>query len=244
MTTTISSSLSEGIFGQWQAEYAGRGLATFPVQIVGKDKIPMTRGYHRTGLRGSAELTRRFGTATALGIALNRRRMIVDIDTTSESVLADVLTYRGDSPLIARTASKGGFHVYYGKNEGAWTHYRTSRRSIRPEPERPIDYLGAGFAVVPPSITASGRYEFISGNLDDLDRLPPFRGLVPPLQHSAKADPKEAAGIGTGARNNALWRSCMKQAHGCANLDELLAFARNINRYYGPPMEDAATTTT
>jgi hypothetical protein len=111
---TTPSSLSQDIFGQWQAEYADRGLATFPVQIVGKDKIPMTRGYHRTGLRGSTELTRRFGSAKALGITLNRYRMIVDVDTTNESVLADVLAERGDTPLVARTASKGGYHVYYG----------------------------------------------------------------------------------------------------------------------------------
>jgi hypothetical protein len=135
---TTPSSLSQDIFGQWQAEYADRGLATFPVQIVGKDKIPMTRGYHRTGLRGSTELTRRFGSAKALGITLNRYRMIVDVDTTNESVLADVLAERGDTPLVARTASKGGYHVYYGKNEGAWTHYRNARRAIRPQPRNPL----------------------------------------------------------------------------------------------------------
>jgi hypothetical protein len=121
------------IFGQWQAEYAGRGLATFPVQIVGKDKIPMTRGYHRTGLRGSTELTRRFGSAKALGITLNQYRMIVDLDTTNESILAEVLAEHGDTPLIARTASKGGFHCYYGTNEGAWRHYSRSRRVIHLE---------------------------------------------------------------------------------------------------------------
>ena len=50
---TAPSSLAENIFGRWQGEYAERGLATFPVQIIGKDKIPMTRGYQRVDLRGS-----------------------------------------------------------------------------------------------------------------------------------------------------------------------------------------------
>jgi Primase C terminal 1 (PriCT-1) len=31
----------------------------------------------------------------------------------------------------------------------------------------------------------------------------------------------------------------MRRAHVCANLDELLAFARAVNAYYQPPMEDA-----
>src|SRR5262249_43508726 len=112
---------------------------------------------------------------------LGRRFMLVDVDTKSESILADGLAERGNTPLIARTASKGGFHSYYGHNEGAWRHYGTKRRAIRPELNSPIDYLGTGFAVVPPSLTPKG-HEFIRGNLDDLNRLPPFQGIVPPKQ--------------------------------------------------------------
>jgi Bifunctional DNA primase/polymerase, N-terminal len=240
---TAGSSLSRDIFGTWQGEYAERGLATFPVRIDGHDKVPMTRGYHRTGLRHSTDLAQKFGNASALGIALNQHRMIVDVDTTSGSVLADVLAERGDSPLIARTASKGGYHVYYGRNDGAWAHYRTARRAIRPQAERPIDYLGTGFAVVPPSLTATGRYEFIRGTLDDIGRLPPFPGVVPPLQRETRTGPAEAAAevaanVSEGARNNKLWRACMKRAHSCNGLDELLAFARDLNAYYRPPMED------
>jgi hypothetical protein len=241
---TISSSLTQNIFGLWQSEYAQRGLATFPVRIDGKDKVPMTRGYQRTGLRGSAELARRFGEAGALGIALNSRRMVVDIDTTSESVLADVLAKHGDTPLVARTASKGGFHVYYGANEGAWRHYERSRRAIRPEADRPVDFLGAGFIVVPPSLTATGQYEFIRGGLDDVARLPPFHGIVPLLQNQ---DPRAASevvvgiltGVREGARNNTLWRDCMKRLLSGATQDELLAFARTTNVYYKPPLGDA-----
>jgi hypothetical protein len=67
-------------------------------------------------LRGSADLARKFSDAEMLATMLNRNRMIVDVDTTSESILADVLAERGDTPLIARTASKGGYHCYYGFN--------------------------------------------------------------------------------------------------------------------------------
>jgi Bifunctional DNA primase/polymerase, N-terminal/Primase C terminal 1 (PriCT-1) len=239
-STTIPSSLNENIFGTWQGEYAQRGLPTFPVQIVGHDKPPMTRGYHRTGLRGSTELTRRFGSARALGITLNQRRMIVDVDTTSESALADVLAKHGDTPLIARTASKGGYHCYFGENAAAWEHHKVSRRIIRPEAGRPIDYLGSGFAVVPPSLTTTGRYEFIRGSLDDINRLPPFRGIVPPLQPDARGDTaKESVHVGEGARNSGLFRACMKWARRCNKFDELLEFARAINAYYRPPLEEA-----
>jgi hypothetical protein len=241
VSCTVSSSLSEAIFAAWQPEYAGRGLPTFPVRIAGPDKIPITRGYQRTGLRGSAELTKRFGNALAMGITLNSRRMVVDVDTKSERTLADVLAKHGDTPLIARTASKGGFHCYFGENAGAWKHYKQSRRVIRPESDKPVDYLGAGFAVVPPSLTATGRYEFIRGSLDDINRLPPFRGVVPPLQPEPKEDltKRHVAAVSQGSRNSALFRACMKRAHSCASLDQLLAFAQAINAYYIPPMDEA-----
>jgi bifunctional DNA primase/polymerase-like protein len=165
--------------------------------------------------------------------------MIVDIDTNSENVLADVLNRYGSTPLIAQTASKGGFHAYYGENQGAWRHYKNSRRVIRPEANKPIDYLGSGFAVVPPSLTASGRYEFIQGSLDNIGQLPPFQGVVPPPYAKeatySKDEPKAPV---SKARNNNLWRACMRRAHSCSKFDELLAFARDLNTYYCPPMND------
>jgi bifunctional DNA primase/polymerase-like protein len=243
--SSTKSSSSDGIFGNWQPQYAERGLPTFPVRIAGTDKIPATRGWQRTGLRGSTELARRFGTASALGIALNQRRMVVDVDTKSESVLADVLAEHGNSPVIAQTASKGGYHVYYGDNANAWRHYKNSRRVIRPEAERPIDYLGSGFAVVPPSVTASGKYEFIKGSLYHIGQLPPFQGVVPPSYAKeatySKDEPKAPI---RKARNNNLWRACMRRAHSCSKFDELLAFARDLNTYYCPPMNDGRVVKT
>jgi Bifunctional DNA primase/polymerase, N-terminal/Primase C terminal 1 (PriCT-1) len=240
---TASSSLSHNIFGTWQPAYAERGLPTFPVKIDGADKKPAIRGWQNFGLRGSQQLAEKLASTSALGIALNRRRMIVDIDINSESVLADVLNRYGPTPLIARTASKGGYHAYYGENANAWRHYKNSRRVIRPEANKPIDYLGSGFAVVPPSVTASGRYEFIKGTLDDLGRLPPFQGVVPPskdesyLKQPTYSEEECKAPVGQ-ARNNKLWRDCMRRARSCSKFDELLAFARDINAYYCPPMND------
>lgn len=46
-----------------------------------------------------------------------------------------------------------------------------------------------------------------------------------------------------GARNNALYGACMRQAHNCKSLDELLAFARHTNGSYSPPMEDSEVMT-
>jgi hypothetical protein len=230
---------SSGTFSSWQPAYAALKIPTFPLHIIGEQKVPMNKGYLHTGLRGSAKLARKFEHADMLGTTLNRYRMVVDADTTSESVVSDVLAEHGDTPLITRTASKGGYHCWYGANAHAWKHYGDKRRAVRPDPDRPIDYLGAGVAVLPPSRTPKGQYEFIRGGIEDLGRLPPFRGIVPP-RHGAPASPKPAAAERTvsGARNNTLFRACMRQGHAVANFNELLAFARDTNATFSPPMEE------
>src|SRR5262249_12989334 len=155
-----------GIFSRWQPRYAERGIATFPVTA---EKTPATKGYLRTGIPGSAQLAEKFQHANALGFACGRYNKVTlaDIDTTDEKVLADALRAYGDTPIISRTAS-GGFHASYRHNG--------ERRRIRPKPGTPIDILGGGYAVAPPSQVTKGAYEFIQGGLDDLGSLKPMVG--------------------------------------------------------------------
>jgi hypothetical protein len=65
---------------------------------------PMNQGYQRTGLRGSAELGKKFTDAQALGMLLGARNKIelVDVDTKDERALADALSTYGDTPIISR----------------------------------------------------------------------------------------------------------------------------------------------
>jgi hypothetical protein len=54
---------------------------------------------------------------------------------------------------------------------------RGERRQIRPDPDVPIDILGGGYVVAPPSKVAKGDYEFLQGSLDDRDRLPALQNV-------------------------------------------------------------------
>jgi hypothetical protein len=59
------------------------------------------------------------------------------------------------TPVISRTATGGGFHAWYRYSDDTWKNYggkKPARRAIRPAPTVPFDFLGAGMAVVPPSI--------------------------------------------------------------------------------------------
>src|SRR5262249_30796829 len=133
-----------GIFAASQPRYAALGIPTFPVHIDPDGKKPMVSNYAKFGLRGSAELVLKFGTAAGIVFMAGQRSRIrvVEIDTRNETVLADALDRHGQTPIIARTGS-GKFHAYYRHNG--------EHRMIRPEKHRPIDILGGGIVIAPPS---------------------------------------------------------------------------------------------
>jgi hypothetical protein len=171
MASTYTGRVGVGksnIFGQWQPNYAAHRIATFPLR---GDKVPAIRGYNRVGLPASGQLAAKYPHAGALGFMCGARNKVtvLDADSTDENVLADALSRHGATPLVVRTAS-GKWHAYY-KHNG-------ERRRIRAWGEDcPIDLLGGGVAVAPPSRIARGSYQIFQGSLDDLDRLPLMGGL-------------------------------------------------------------------
>src|SRR5215207_391405 len=160
-----------GAFAEWQPRYAKHGIATFPVVIDGAGKRPAVKGYLKVGSILSQELARRFPANDAFGFALGRRSQItvLDVDTNDERTLSDALARHGASPLIVRSGSG---------NWQAWYRHCGEGRHVRPwGHDLPIDVLGGGYVVAPPSAGARGRYQIVQGSLDDLPRLPPLLAL-------------------------------------------------------------------
>jgi hypothetical protein len=220
-----------GTFAAWQPRYAEHGIATFPVRVDERGKRPAVKGYLRLGSKVSEKLALRFPEADALGFVLGRRSRltIVDVDTTDERVLADALDRHGPTPIIVRSGS-GNFQ--------AWYKHNGETRQIRPVRDRPIDILGGGFVVAPPSRGIKGDYQFIQGDLDDLDGLPIMQNVKiasPPL--SPALPPIEA--VSEGYRNKSLWEHCMRTACTCDNFDNLLDITRTRNAEFLPPLVDA-----
>jgi hypothetical protein len=230
-----------GIFSRWQPRYAEHGIATFPVRIEGKDKQPLSKGYQRTGIRGSTMLASKFTQADAFGLMLgpHNKIEIVDVDTKDERALADALSTYGNSPIISRTASGGGFHAWYRHGAEAWKHYPTARRETRPDPTKPFDFLAAGMMVAPPSIGPLGQYEFIEGGLDDLDSLKPLSSPVPPrrLPDGTEAILLPSLPVVSGTRNNRAWRFAMQRAKGAFSFECLLGDVIAFNQMCEPPLE-------
>lgn len=151
---------------------------------------------------------------------------VLDIDTPDERALADAIDHYGKTPIIVRSGSG---------NSQAWYKYGGETRRIRPLPNRPIDILGGGFVVAPPSRGVKADYRFIQGGLDDLASLPNIRH-VPGISTAAPRF-KKAEGIGT--RNAELWKTCMREAGSCDDLMSLLDVARVHNANYHPPLDEA-----
>jgi Primase C terminal 1 (PriCT-1) len=181
------------------------------------------------GCPGSSELTRKpnFADCSGIGFIAGARSKIsvLDVDTTDERVLADALNRHGQMPLVVRTAS-GKWPAYYRHNG--------EPRRIPPWPDRPIDLIGGGLAVAPPTSTARGSYEIVTGNLDEFDRLPVMRGV----EQVGRPPVGTGESISDGERNEKLFRWCLQQARYCDDLDVLLDVARRRKENLLPPLPE------
>ncbi len=225
-----------GIFAKWQPEYAARGVATFPV----RDKRPAVKGYLKIGIKASQQFVMKFDNDDAFGLACKRSKIVVlDCDTPDERIFADALDRHGKSPFIVRSGSG---------NWQAWYRHNGETRRVRPDPALPIDILGDGFVVAPPSMGSKGQYQLIDCSLDDLDNLPRMRvvktdhlketeHLSPSFPPSSPHTSEGRAGSLVGQRNNELWRDCMKMARGCQRIEELMGKAMQRNRDFYEPLQ-------
>src|SRR5262249_44394084 len=150
---------------------------------------------------------------------------VLDVDTTDERILAEAINRHGKTRLIARSGS-GHFQ--------AWYRHNGERRRIRPDRNVPIDILGAGFVVAPPSQSAKGSYQFLSGSLDDLARLSVMQNV--PVE--AWDNSRLVAEIKQGQRNSKLFSECLEAARHCDDFDALCDVARTRNSEFLPPLED------
>ena len=214
-----------GVFAEWQPRYAERGVATFPVE----NKVPCVHGWQKLGIKGSTQLAMKFAAADAFGFKCGARNRItlIDIDSPDERIVGEAIKLYGESPIIWRTGSG---------NHAMPFRYNGEARRIRPMSELPIDVLGGGYAVAPPSMGTETRYEFLQGNLDDLDRLP--------MARVAKVEQLEAQGhahdrISEGERDKTLFRYALADAPHVDNLDALIDVVRTRNMNCEPPLTEA-----
>jgi hypothetical protein len=203
-------------FAEWQGRYAAHGVAIFPVAIADGDKRPAIRGWQHVGLRGAEQLVLKFADAQSFGFACGRRNRltIVDMDSTDDAIVREGEQLFGRSPLLWRTGS-GKFAAAY--------RFNGEDRRIRPIPALPIDLLGAGMCVAPPSAGTKRPYEIIRGSLADLDRLPVAR--LPDVLTRRRPGPNVDR-IPDGKRGSELFVYAREVVWNCDDFDALLDAVR------------------
>lgn len=220
--------MSAGLFNDWQPQYAEAGIATFPV----RNKRPAVKGYLRAGMKASQQFREKFPDADAFGFACKPNGItVLDIDDPDERLLCDALSEFGPTPIIVRSGSG---------NHQAWYRRNGEGRRIRPDPTKPIDILGNGFVVAPPSTGKKYPYQLIQGSLADLSALPRMRRPIAP-QVIPDTDPMPLqALIQIGHRNETLWKHCMAKARHCQRIDNLMEAAVMMNQTaFYEPLPDA-----
>ena len=155
-----------------------------------------------------------------------RSRLVeVDVDMVGDAALAAARERYGDTPITIRTASGKGKLWYRHNGEG---------RRIRIAGGLPIDILGAGYTIAPPSYRPDlGRsYGFLTGSLADLDGLPTIRAGALDMGRRMAAE-----AVQEGQRNDALFYHCLAQARFCDDADALIHVAQTWAAAMPAPLE-------
>jgi hypothetical protein len=226
-----------GLFAQFQPLYAEHGITTIPCSTVSETKVkkPLVSHWQQMGLSASHQLARKFSEANAIGFVAGKRNRVtnLDVDSRDQRVLEDAIARHGESRFIVRTASRK-FQAYY--------RYNGELRKIRPWPDLPIDVLGGGLVMAPPSLYGRGQYEIIHGTLDDLDRLTTMQGVDDLKLQARQALQVERATIGKGRRNSSLFNYLLRYAASIrpnCTLAALKAEARDFNaKHCIPQLEE------
>lgn len=214
-----------GVFGEHATAYINAGMPVFPVDPVGKK--PLVRGWNKCRLSTSRQYVDKFCSSDGIGLCAGRHSGIVEVDIDQEgpSALYYALERFGETPLVIGTAS--------GKYK-AWYRHGGEGRHIRVTEEVPIDLLGAGMTIAPPSFQRNleKSYVFLQGSLEDLQHLPRIRRDA--LEHLAPAS--STCGFPPGQRNSKLFRWCMIEARSKETIEQLIDAAEALNRSTADPL--------
>jgi hypothetical protein len=223
-----------GVFAAAQQTYAALKIAVFPFDATEEVKRgPMVSHYSRMGLQASSQMALRFPDAPGVAAMAGKRNRftIIDIDergAAGERLLADVQSQFGRPKVVVMTGS-GGLHCYY--------RHAGERRQIRPVRGKPIDVIGDGPIVLPPSRGFRGNYQFIQGRVDDLAALEPISSVT----KSAIVSDSAFDGLRSarrGERDKKFWPHVARQAQHARSLDELIEIAREMNELMAEPWSD------
>jgi hypothetical protein len=198
--------------------WVAAGIVPLPVYPDGKKTmVKQPEAFGRPAAMGLAAKPRYAAANLGFMCGSHNHLTVVDVDSPADAELQHALETYGDSPIIVSTPS-GGRHVYYAHND--------EPRSVRLDRCHPIDMLGGGLVVAPPSVRPSGTsYAWLRGGLADI-----ANGNLPKIRSGAVQNPRDIERLGArvskGERNVQLFRYCNSVVGCCDDLDQLIDAAR------------------
>jgi hypothetical protein len=220
--------------------WAAVGVTPLPVSPTGKGwmvKHPET--FRRPAAMALAAKPRFAAANLGFMCGSHNHLTVVDVDSPADTELQHALETYGDSPIIVSTPS-GGRHVYYAHND--------EPRKVRPDERHPIDMLGGGLCVAPPSTRPSGAsYAWLRGGLPDIanGNLPKIRNGAVPVPKTRDLGQLAGPRVQKGERNAQLFRYCRQVVGYCDDLDQLTDAARTwSDSRCAEPMPDAEVVKT
>lgn len=214
------------VFSSHASEYIDAGLVAFPVDT--RAKKPLVSNWDKVGCRASKSWAGnpRFSEVDGIGVKMGRI-VEVDVDAAGDAWMQAAVERFGDTPIKIRTASGKSKLWYRHNSEGRW---------IRPIKGQPIDILGAGFTIAPPSWREDlgTSYRFLTGSPANLNQLPCIR-----QDALSGGYTRPAEGVRVGERNNSVWRYCMAQARHCDDVEALIDVAVTWASAFPDPLPGA-----
>lgn len=227
-----------GAFREIALELGTRGVPVLPTR-QDMPCTPMVANAERLTVQAIAKMLQkpRFANANAAVSCGPRSGIsVVDIDSPDPVQLDAALHLFGDTLLIGQTPS-GGHHLYY-------RHAGEGRR-IRPfGDDVPLDILGNGLAVLPPSQRppskdkCGGAYKLIQGAWSDLNRLPVMADPIA-RQNAPSPSVNCPEAVQVGSRNRDLFDFLRTIGLKVPDFVPLLAEARKFNAELPEPLDDS-----
>lgn len=219
---------SVGPFAQVAQVLLRVGLIPIPLIAEGDGKSPLVNGFTRWQRPPAPSTVAKWAERwpqSNIGIATGCGVVVVDLDSDDAALVEEVNRRFGPTPLVIATPSNGR-HLFYRSS---------GERCANLRPELPVDIKGVGgYVVAPPSIRPSGefagrRYDFLSGSWADICRLPALRpGSLLLSNNESGEQALSLRAVRKGRRNASLFRSLLRAARHCDELDALLDVAHTI----------------
>lgn len=208
------------------------------IRLIPGGKTPADKGWPERATREPAEIRQQFCSPRAynVGLATGNGLAVLDLDAKHDRTLADARRFGFPLDTLTARTQSGGWHLLYRYPDDPESPVRTVPAAFGAG----IDVKAhRGYIVAPPSVTATGRYEWVNGLPITSVPADLLRALerrdTPAGQHRPYELPER---VPAGQRHGHLVSfACQQAAYGLTGNDLARAVLDAIEAVFDPPYD-------